>query len=200
MKIKTLRRTKTTSIVVANEEYWGILPDKILHFYSKGQSEQFEISIENAEKLLDDIKKTAWEKLLDFLAYRERSYSECESFLMQRILFKKDLQNKMLQKAISLNFINDERFAEMLTDDLIRKGKSEAVIRNKLYSKNIREDIISKVIIEKYDGKTKNEILQANIKKAKKKYGGSQKANEKILNFLTRQGFSYWEVKEIMGD
>ena len=57
MKLKTIKRTKTTSIVLASDEYWGILPDKILHFYCKGQLEYFELSDEDADKLLKEINK-----------------------------------------------------------------------------------------------------------------------------------------------
>ena len=84
MKLKTIKRTKTTSIVLANDEYWGILPDRILHFYCKGQLECFEISDEEAAKLLEKIKKLSWNKLLDYLAYRERSLVNAKNSFLKR--------------------------------------------------------------------------------------------------------------------
>ena len=202
MKLKTIKRTKTTSIVLANDEYWGILPDRILHFYCKGQLECFEISDEEATKLLEKIKKLSWNKLLDYLAYRERSYGECEEFLSKKIFLKEELQPELLRKATSLNFINDRRFAEMLTDDLIRNSKSRVEIKNKLYAKKINENTISKILQKKFDSQTANEILEVNLKKAKNRFSGLKKneRNEKILNYLTRKGFTYWEVKEKLGD
>ena len=202
MKLKTIKRTKTTSIVLANDEYWGILPDKILHFYCKGQLEYFELSDEDAAKLLEEIKKQSWNKLLDYLAYRERSFGECNEFLSKKIFLKQELQSELLEKAVSLNFINDNRFAEMLTDDLIRNSKSKVEITNKLYAKKINENIISNILQKKIDSKTANEILEANFKKAKRRFSNLRKKerNEKILNYLTRKGFTYWEVKEKLGD
>lgn len=201
MKLKTIKRTKTTSIVLANNEYWGILPDKILHFYCKDQLEYFELSDEDAAKLLEEINKQSWNKLLDYLAYRERSFGECSEFLSKKIFLKKELHPALLEKAISLNFINDNRFAEMLTDDLIRNSKSRVEIKNKLYSKKINENIISSILQTKFNSKIANEILEVNINKAKRRFSNLKKneQNEKILNYLTRKGFAYWEVKEKLG-
>ena len=201
MKLKTIKRTKTTSFVLANNEYWGILPDKILHFYCKGQLEYFEPSDKEADKLLKEINKHSWNKLLDYLAYRERSFGECEEFLSKKIFLKKELQTALLEKAASLNFIDDERFAEMLTDDLIRNSKNRVEIKNKLYSKKINENIISNILQKKFDSKIANEILEVNINKAKRRFSNLKKneQNEKILNYLTRKGFAYWEVKEKLG-
>ncbi len=198
MKLKTIKRTKTTSIVLVDDKYWGILPDKILHFYNKGQLDHFDLNDEEAAKLLEEIKKQSWNKLLDFIAYRERSFDECREFLSKKIFLKKELQSVLLRKAVSLNFINDIRFAEMLTDDLIRSSKSIVEIKNKLYQKKINEDIISSVLQKKFDSQTAADILEANFKKAKTRFSNltKNKRNEKILNYLTRKGFSYWEVKE----
>ena len=201
MKLKTIKRTKTTSIVLANDEYWGILPDKILHFYCNDQLEYFELSDEDAAKLLEEINKQSWNKLLDYLAYRERSFGECSEFLSKKIFLKKELHPALLEKAISLNFINDNRFAEMLTNDLIRNSKSRVEIKNKLYSKRVNESIISSILQKKFDSKIANEILEENINKAKRRFPNLKKneQNEKILNYLTRKGFAYWEVKEKLG-
>jgi SOS response regulatory protein OraA/RecX len=202
MKLKTIKKTKTTSIVLANNEYWGILPNKILHFYCKVQLDYFELSDEKAVKLLEEIKKQSWNKLLDYLAYRERSFGECSEFLSQKIFLKQELQPALLEKAVSLNFIDDARFAEMLTEDLIRNSKSKVEIKNKLYSKKINETIISSILQKKFDSKTADEILEANINKAKRRFFHLKKneRDEKILNYLTRKGFAYWEVKEKLGD
>jgi len=201
MKLNTIKRTKTTSIVLADNEYWGVLPDKILHFYCKGQIEYFELNDKEATKLLEEINKQSWNKLLDYLAYRERSLGECKEFLSKKIFLKQELQPALLRKAVSLNFINDTRFAEMLTEDLIRNSKSRVEIKNKLYTKKINEKIISDILQKKFDSKTADEILEANFMKAKRRFSKLKKneRNEKILNYLTRKGFTYWEVKEKLG-
>ncbi|MDP8268129.1 MAG: RecX family transcriptional regulator [Candidatus Tenebribacter davisii] len=202
MKLKTIKRTKTTSIVLADEEFWGILPNKILHFYSKNQSETFELTDGEADKLLKDIKRISWNKLLDYLAYRERSLGECKTFLSQKLFLKKELQPELLDKAVSSNFINDTRFAEMLTEELIRNSKSKIVIKNKLYGKKIDKEIITDILQKKFNSQTANEILEINIEKAKIRFSRfSEKVrNEKILNYLTRKGFAYWKVKDKLED
>jgi len=200
MKIKKIKRTKTTSIVLANDTYWGILPDKVLHFYSHG-SDAFELSEQDKNKLLDEIQRHAWNKLLDYLAYRERSYNECRQYLSQKIFLKENLIPVLLDKAIEKKFINDARFADMYADELIRKAKSRTEIKNKLYAKGISESVISQIIKDKFNDKTNIEILEKNLEKALRKFSGLNKKerDEKILNYLTRKGFTYWEVKEKLG-
>lgn len=202
MKIKTIKRTKTRSIVSVNDEYWGSLPNKILHFYCKGPLEEFKLNKEESEKLLDEIKKLSWNKLLDYLAYRERSYHECKVYLSQKLFLKKEIIPILLNIAKSKNYIDDARFAEMLTEELIRKAKSKTEIKNKLFSKRIDETIISEVIQKKIDTEINAEILDKNIKKAKNRFYNLTKKerDEKILNYLTRKGFAYWEVKEKLGE
>jgi len=198
MKLKTIKRTKTTSIVLAEEEIWGILPNKILHFYYKDNPHEFELTDEEAEKILEEIKRISWNKLLDYLAYRERSLGECKTFLSQKLFLKKEIQPELLDKAVSSNFINEKRFAEMLTEELIRNSKSKTEIKNKLYGKKIDEQIITKIIQDKFNSETAEEILNANISKAQRRFSNlaEDKRKEKILNYLTRKGFTYWEVKE----
>lgn len=201
MKIKKITRTKTTSIVLADNEYWGILPDKILHFYSHGSAE-FEINEQQTTKLLDDIKKHSWNKLLDYLAYRERSTNECKLYLSQKLSIKEDLVRELLEKAIAKNFINEVRFAELLTDELIRKAKSKTEIKSKLFAKGINETIISQIFQNKFSDKIHNNILEKNLDKARRRFSGlsEKERDEKILNYLTRKGFTYWEVKEKLGE
>jgi SOS response regulatory protein OraA/RecX len=202
MKLKTIKKTKTNSIILVDNEYWGILPDKILQYFCKGQPTDFDLSEEGSAKLLDEIKKVSWNKLLDYFAYQERSIAECKEYLSYKLLLKTELQSELLQKAISLNFVDDTRFAEMFTDELIRKSKSQVEIKNKLFAKKIDKKIITDILQTKFNPQTANEILEINIEKAKIKFSrfSEKDRKEKILNYLTRKGFAYWKVKDKLED
>ena len=90
----------------------------------------------------------------------------------------------------------------MFTDDLIRNSKSRVEIKNKLYAKRINENIILNILQKKFDSKIADEVLEANIRKEKRRFANltENKRYEKILNYLTRKGFTYWEVKEKLGE
>ncbi len=197
MKIKIKSKSKTISFVYANDEIWGILPDKILQFFSLNSQTQIELNHRKWRELQQKIEKFAWDKLLNFLSYRERSVGECKNYLKQ-IPLKTNLIGKLVQKAISFNYVNDSRFAEFFVESLIGKNKNILEIKNKLFEKQICEKVINETIEKVYSKEKQDEILTINVEKALLRYSKfpDEEKIEKILNYLTRRGFSYWEVKE----
>ncbi len=196
MKIKTRKKSKTISIISYDNENWGILSDKILQTILGNFNDK--ISPEIGEKLLSEIEKFTWNKFLDFLSYRERSRGECEVFLSTKLFLRKNIQSKFIEEVISRKFLNDERFAEIYVDELLRKGKSRREIIQKLFQKRISENIINQLLFEKFTPQKRDEIIQQNIEKAKQKYArfSEEEKREKILNYLCRRGFLYAEIRE----
>lgn len=197
MKIKIKNKSKTISFVFANDEIWGILPKKILHFFSLNSQTQIELNHNKWRELQHEIEKFAWDKLLNFLSYQERSVGECENYLKQLPL-ETNLIEKLVQKAISLNYVNNYRFAELFVESLIGKNKNVLEIKNKLFEKQIKENTINETISKIYSKEKQDEILTINVKKALLRFSkfSDEKKIEKTLNYLTRRGFSYWEVKD----
>ncbi len=197
MKFRIKNKTKTIFVVQTDNDIWGILPIKILHFFSLSPKNEVELSNEKEAELFSEIEKFAWNKLLNFLSFRERSIWECNYFLKQLPL-KSEIAEKLISKAVSMNFVNDKRFAEIYTEDLIEKDKNEKEIKQKLFEKHIPEVMINSVLSKLLTPQKKEEILIKNIEKALARfvqYKGRER-REKILNYLSRKGFSYWEVKE----
>ena len=199
MKIKLKNKTKATYIVSVNEEIWGILPAKILRFFPLHPDIENDLPETEKNKILLEIEKYSWDRLLNFITYRERSTRECEIFL-KLLPLKSDLIEKLLAKAIELNLLKDKRFAEMLVNDLLEKGKSKQEIRNKLCEKKVNSEIIENCLNKQFSFEIEEDLLNINLDRAIRKYVSlpSEKRKEKILNYLTRKGFSYWEVKEKM--
>ena len=197
MKIQLKSRSKTVFSVSIDNETWGILPSRILQFFSLHPENENELSQDRLNDLIDEIEKYSWDKLLNFLTYRERSVWECSDYLKQLPLHF-SLSDKLIQKAKQSSLLDDERFAEMYVLDLIAKNRSGMQIRSKLIEKHISEDIIEKVFSEHFSGKQSEQILSANFRKAINRFHNLpfESRKEKILNYLTRKGFSYLEVKE----
>jgi len=197
MKIRIKSKTKTIFIVYADNEIWGILSYKILQNFSIYPERETIITKEQSKELLLEIDKFAWDKLLNFLTFRERSCWEAKSYLKQLPL-KNIICEKLVTKAISADFINDRRFAELYIEDLIEKSKNEKEIKQKLFEKHIPEVMIKSMLSLLFTPQKKEEILIKNIEKALARfvqYKGRER-REKILNYLSRKGFSYGEVKE----
>ena len=81
---------------------------------------------------------------------------------------------------------------------MIGKNKNILEIKNKLFEKQICEKVINETIEKVYSKEKQDEILTINVEKALLRYSKfpDEEKIEKILNYLTRRGFSYWEVKE----
>lgn len=196
MKIQLRSKSKTVFIIQAEDEIWGILPNKVLRFFSLNQ-DSFEIDDNQTEELKEEIEKYVWDKLLNYISFRERSVGECKNYL--RLLpVHLNIAGRLIQKALELNFLNDERYAEIYVDDLIRKGKNKREITNKLYEKRISPQIIQHTITEFFTIEMQSEILEQNIIKALRRFArfSDKEKKEKCLNYLSRRGFSYSEVNE----
>ena len=197
MKIRIKSKTKTIFIVYTDSENWGILPLRILQIFSIYPGKETTLENEQLKELLLEIEKFAWDKLLNFLTYRERSRWEAKNYLKQLPL-KNSICEKLVTKAVTKDFINDHRFTELYIEDLIEKDKNEKDIKQKLFEKHIPEVMINSMLSELFTPQKKEEVLIKNIEKALARfvqYKGKER-RVKILNYLSRKGFSYGEVKE----
>jgi len=197
MKIQLKSKSKTVFIVSIDDVNWGILPVRILQFFSLHPDGKNELPEDRMNDLLLDIEKYAWDRFLNYLTYRERSVWECSNFLKQLPLHP-NLNEKLLQKALDSKFVNDERFADLYVQDLIAQNRTKLQIRSKLIEKHICKDFIEKNLSEHFTKEQNDKILEANFKKAVNRFYNvpSGKRKEKILNYLTRKGFSFSEVKQ----
>jgi regulatory protein len=197
MQIQLKSKTKTVFVVSIDNEIWGILPARILQFFSLLPEGKNELTEDRKNDLILDLEKYAWDRFLNFLTYRERSVEECSIFL--KILpLHSILSEKLLQKAIDRNFVNDDRFADLYVQDLIAKNRSQRQIRTKLIEKHINNTLIEKYLSEHFSSEQKKTILDVNFMKAVNRFYRvpEKKRKEKILNYLTRKGFTYSEVKQ----
>lgn len=199
MRILLKSRSKNIFLVYINNEIWGTLPGRVLRFFSILPDQENILDDEKKNELTAEIEKYNWDKLLHFLAYRERSVWECKNFLKQQFLPSSIVKN-LMTKAIEKNYVNDERFTEIYVQDLIIKKRNKKQIRVKLMEKHIPENIINSAISKHFDEQTEAEILSANFQKARQRYDSlpAEKRKEKILNYLTAKGFSYSEIKQTM--
>lgn len=198
-KIKLRKKSGTSYLVLENDHPWGVLPGKILHFFSIQPEIETEIKAEVQQKLVDEIVKFAWHKLLHYLSYRERSIPESRRYL-QQLPLRSDLIEKVINKAISYNYLNEKRFCELYILDLQNKFKSRREIINKLRTKGVSKTIINECLEAHFSPEKETEALEVLYRKAQIRYRSHKdfQQKEKILNYLTRKGFSYWQVKEII--
>lgn len=105
---------------------------------------------------------------------------------------------KVIQKLITLNIIDDKNFAKFYIENRNRvKGISEKKLRLELKNKGITDSIITEILSENEFGERirddKIEIQKMIEKKLRRGY-----TDEKLKQYLMRQGFSYDLIKEAL--
>ena len=102
----------------------------------------------------------------------------------------KEFADRVYQRLIDKNYIDDEKFARWWAENRnVRKGSSLRKIGVELRAKGVGGDIIEQVLSET-DRSDENELAKM-IAKKRNKYPDDQK----LMQYLARQGFSYDDIK-----
>ncbi len=137
-----------------------------------------------------------YNKALDLVSRREHSCYELIQKLNKRFPETMPIIEDVVQKLVTNNILNDERFAEMYLNSRARKGFGPKRIEMELNSKKIDSSFIANAISE-YDSwaeNAENELL--------KKYKGIKpndfNSKMKQKQFLFNRGFSTQIIEQIL--
>ena len=174
---------KTLFIIEVDNIKWGILNKKVLHLFSK--ETEWLASEEELKQITEQIKKNAWQKVLRFLAYRERSTKEVIQYL-NKMPLKAEFSNEIIRRIKKYNYLNDDRFGEVLIRSLISKNKSKSEIKYKLLQKGISSEEVDKMIGKYLDNDRMSSILLYQFQKSERKYSKytEKKRKEKCYQYL----------------
>lgn len=191
MKIQTKLKfgKKSIYIIKVENEVWGILSKKILHTFS--QDENWDMKKEEVSLLAEQIEKYAFDKVLRYLTYRERSTKEVQNYL-DNLPLKSGFSEKIIDKILSYNYLNDERFCKIFISSLISKNKSKREIYQKLLQKGIDKKVAEHHLFQDYSSDIEDRVIMQQLDKAIRKYTKYNQSEKKrrCYNYLTRKGFS----------
>lgn len=194
MRINLTKVNKTSYKIELDDENIGVLSEKVIRSILDNIETEI-ISDLQAEELFEKVMTKAWNALLNFIAIRERSGKECSDYLKRKFV-SNNITSKLLKKAKSYKYLDDERFCRLYAESLFENGKSLNHIRHKLIEKGIDENLIVNALNELTP--KNSDRLDEIVKKIVKKYNSlpQKKQLEKTLNYLVRNGFEYYEIKE----
>jgi regulatory protein len=196
MKIRIRNKTSRTYQIYLDDKIWGVLPFKTLQNFFSPDIPEHEIDDNALDDLREEIIRYAWKRLLDYIAYRERSRVESERFL-KNLSVDPGIVGELVKKASSYNYINDERFTEILIEDMISHNKSRNEIRHKLFQAGIKGDLIDQKLGELYNRDVEEDIQLQAVEKAWRRYSGKPEKEryQKTLNYLARKGFRINDIR-----
>ncbi len=101
-----------------------------------------------------------------------------------------EFSEKIIEQLLNRKYLNDERFAEWYVENrFTKKGISNKRLKMELKKKGISDEIIEKVL----GGRNDEEEILKMIAKKRSKYD-----DEKLIQYLCRQGFDYQLVQNLV--
>lgn len=198
--LKLKKISKRNRLIFFDDEPRGIIPSVKLPVlplsYNENGFMETEIAPEKAKEIKDSIDSYAWNRVLDWLAIQERSSHECKIYL-KKLFIPDDVTENFIARLKKLNYVNNQRFAELFISSLIQKGKSKLEIKNKLYEKTADLGQTELWLDEFYNPECELENLRNNLQKLLKRWQNlpDKKRSEKIISTLTRHGFAYQMIR-----
>lgn len=152
-----------------------------------GQIEQFK------QQSVDD---KLYNNTLNYLAIRSRSTWEVQQYL-QRKDSSPALAATILNKLSDLKLIDDEAFARnWIINRRLLKTTSRRKLILELRAKRVPDEITQKVLVEDetYEVAALGELI------ARKRKQTRYQDNQKLMQYLAGQGFSYGDIKRALED
>lgn len=199
-KIEPQKKNPKRRSVFLDERFAFGLDEEVVYKYDLKVGQEFE------QKKIDQIieaetKKEAKDAALKFLSYRMRSEKEVRDKLKKKE-FAEALIAEVIKDLKRVNLIDDYEFASAFIRDRISNNpRGKILLRQELWKKGIKKEIIEKALREYFKDEDKELILAKELlQKRKKRYEGLDEsiAKRRLMSFLLRRGFSYDIVKQVL--
>ena len=150
---------------------------------------------------LDELKKASelgklYQRTLEWVLLRPRSIRETKDYLRRKLRTSEDIakfSDEVISRLVVRGYLDDEKFAEWWVENrFVKKGVSVKRLRMELLQKGIGMDAIDETL-ERVGRNDEDEIRKV-IAKKRAKYPD----DEKLIQYLCRQGFPYQLVSELV--
>lgn len=119
--------------------------------------------------------------------------SRCTGEIKERAGYTLDLTERVLSRLIEKGYVDDHKFATWWIDNRnFTKGSSLRKLRSELASKGVSSQITEMALMQ--SERSDSEELEKVIAKKRRRYPDDQK----LMQYLARQGFSYDDIKSAL--
>ncbi len=136
----------------------------------------------------------AYDRALNYLALRQRSEWEVREYLRRKD-YASELAEKIVARLNEKKLIDDAAFARSWTESRrMLKPISKRKLRLELQQKHIDRSVIDQVLAD--DETDERAVLRGLV--AKKRRLSRYQDEQKLMQYLIRQGFSYEDVRSVL--
>lgn len=134
-----------------------------------------------------------YQRALEWVLTRPRSEKETREYLKNKLRQPSlGFIDDTIEKFYSRGYLDDQKFAEWYVENrFVKKGVSAKRLRMELMKKGIAKEVID-TILKESERNDEDEIRKM-ITKKRAKY-----TDEKLIQYLCRQGFPYELVRELV--
>lgn len=155
---------------------------------------------EISEQKLEELKtgagqSKAYDQALSYIALRKRSTKELKDYLKKKG-YEDEVIDRTVSRLVIIKLLDDLDFARSWVNDRnLLKPRSKRVLVGELRLKGISSEDIEIVLADVSE--ESQQVIIRNI--ADKKRGQAKYQNpQKLIEYLVRQGFDYYEVKRAL--
>jgi regulatory protein len=168
---------------------FGIVPDK------EFSEEEF------LEILKQDQLRQAKDQAMRFLALRQHSRSELIRKMRERG-YRSETINPALDELEKLDLVNDKDFAKIFIQNEIRlRPVGRMLLRQKLLERGIPADIFEPLLKTLYPAEQELQAAWQLSEKFQRTHSeeNKRKLKEKLVRFLQGKGFTWEQIRQVMG-
>ncbi len=199
MKITSIKqqvkRSDRYSIFVEGKYAFSLSEVALLDSKLASGQELSKQQVSDYKKLSADDK--LYNQTLRYVAMRPRSRWEIEFYLDYKKKAPPALAEEILSKLSLIGLIDDEKLAKAMVNDrrLLRPTSRRKMIVE-LRKKRIADDVIEQAL----GGEKEEELAALQAEIANKRRQTKYQDDQKLMQYLARQGFSYDDIKTALGN
>lgn len=196
--IKPQKSGKRVNIYLDNKFGFGLDLENYLKLSLKVEQELTEDEIEKIVKKAE-FQKTL-DKLLRFATLRPRSEKEIKGYFKRKKVHP-SLTEELFSRLNRLDLVDDKKFAQWWIEQRQTfKPKSLRILNNELRIKGIKKETIQEVLSDIRINET--EIVKQLLEKKSYRWKNlpEREAKQKAYEYLSRKGFSWEMVKNLLDD
>ncbi|OGL30490.1 hypothetical protein A3F37_01290 [Candidatus Saccharibacteria bacterium RIFCSPHIGHO2_12_FULL_41_12] len=189
---KQVKRSDRYSIYGDNKYVFSLSENELLNSGIKINQEYDGEELERLQRVV--VLDKAYDRSLNMISRRPRSIWEMKQYLKQKD-YSEDVIEEVLNKLSNRKYIDDQKFAEAwVRDRRLLKKTSKRRLQQELRAKRVSDEIIQKVLLD--DETDEHEVLKQLIEK--KRSQTRYQDDQKLIQYLIRQGFNYSDIKGLI--
>lgn len=198
MKITAIKQQ-----VKRQDRYSIYVDEKYLFSFSQLelQNSGLRVGREVSEQELAELQSTAvtdkaYDRALNLISHRPRSEWEIRDYLRRKDLTDHDITT-VVKRLRGRGYLDDADFAKRwVATRRLLKSTSKRRLAQELRQKRIADDIVQVVLEE--DETDERGVLRELVDRKRKQ--SKYQDNMKLMQYLSRQGFSYGDIKSVLDE